>query len=200
MPITVEVIRIKDHNDDHEVGGLDLPLAVTLATAPGHTSRAVEMMVASLGEFARIHAFHIRVVSPGIITFSTFDDLSLGDQFSWADSVWIEKMLHQAHARIENVIERNTFLALRDLKAPALNGIDPDAHLPTICDRNGVQVGIGDWCRFSIPDTGRAGIGWISHLGSHTVRPIAVCPLNERLVGAFGARPAEIEALPDFRI
>jgi hypothetical protein len=30
MPISAEVIRIKDHNEDHEVGGLDLPVTVTL--------------------------------------------------------------------------------------------------------------------------------------------------------------------------
>lgn len=200
MPITAIVIRIKDHNDDHEVGGLDLPLSITLSTASEHTSNVIEMMNASLGQFARINAFNIRVVSAGIITFSTFDNVMLGDQFRWADSVFIEQMLHQAHAKIENVIERSTLLALRDLKASGWNGTDPDAHSTTIFDGKGVLIRIGDWCRFSFADTGRAGIGWINHLGSHPVRPIAVCPLDEHMIGAIGARPAEIEVLPDFRI
>lgn len=79
MLITAKVIRIKNHNDDHEVGGLDLPLTVTLATAPEHTSNAVEMILASLGQFGRFNAFNICVVSAGIITFSTFDNVMLGD-------------------------------------------------------------------------------------------------------------------------
>ena len=31
-----------------------------------------------------------------------------------------------------------------------------------------------------------------------SLRPIGVRPLNERLIGAIGARPAEIEILSDF--
>ena len=38
MPFSAEVICVKDHNEDHEVGGLDLPVVVTLATAPQHTA------------------------------------------------------------------------------------------------------------------------------------------------------------------
>jgi hypothetical protein len=38
MPFSAKVIRIKDHNEDHEVGGQDLPVVVTLATAPQHTA------------------------------------------------------------------------------------------------------------------------------------------------------------------
>lgn len=158
------------------------------------------MILASLGQFGRFNAFNICVVSAGIITFSTFDNVMLGDQFRWADSVFVEQMLHQAHAKIENVIERNTLLALRDLEASGWNGTDPDAHSPTIFDSKGVLIQIGDWCRFLFADTRQAGIGWINHLGSHPVRPIAVRPLDEHMIGAIGARPAEIEVLPDFRI
>ena len=106
MPISAEVIRIKDHNDDHEVGGLDLPVTVTLETSREHTLTVADMITASLGEFARIGASRIRILSPGMIEFSTFDVLSVGDHFAWADSVWMERMLNQARAKIEMSLTR----------------------------------------------------------------------------------------------
>lgn len=39
MPITAKVIRIKDHNDDHEVGGLDLPLSIARNSLRAHLQR-----------------------------------------------------------------------------------------------------------------------------------------------------------------
>lgn len=203
MSISAEVIRIKDHNDDHEVGGLDLPVTVTLETSREHTLTVVDMITASLGKFARIGASRIRIISPGMIEFGTFDVLSVGDHFAWADSVWMERMLNLAHARIENVIERNTQLALIEVmtfRAGHAGSFQSDAALPPIKDIKGAVVKVGDWCQFSLPASGRTGIGWISQLGCHPTRPISIRPLDERLIGGLGASPAEIEVIPDFRI
>lgn len=200
MPFSAEVIHIKDYNEDHEVGGLDLPVAVTLATAPKHTAAAFELVEAGLGAFSSIGAFNIRAPSPGTIQFATFGHVALGQRFTWNHSVEIERIIIEAQAKIENVIERSTLLALREVKSWRCNGVDPAALLPPVFDRKGGVVQFGDWCRFSISETGRNGIGWISSLISHPVRPIGVCPLNERLIGAIGARPAEIEILSDFHI
>jgi len=200
MSFSAEVIHIKDHNEDHEVGGLDLPDAVTLATAPQHTAAAFEMVEAGLGEVSSIGAFNVRTLSPGTIQFATFGHVALGQRFTWNHSVEIERIIIEAQAKIENVIERSTLLALREVKSWRCNGVEPAALLPPVLDRKGAVVQFGDWCRFSIPETGRRGIGWISNLSCHPVRPIGVRPLNERLTGAIGARPAEIEILSDFRI
>jgi hypothetical protein len=203
MPISAEVIRIKDHNEDHEVGGLDLPVTVTLETSHEHTLMVVDMITVGLGKFARIGASHTRIIAPGMIEFSTFDVLSVGDHFTWADSVWMERMLNQAHARIENVIERNTHVALMELmtfRTSHAGSLGSEAALPPIKDNKGAVVKIGDWCRFSLPASGRTGIGWISQLGCHPIRPISVRPLDERLIGGLGASPAEIEVIADFRI
>ena len=51
MPFSAEVICVKDHNEDHEVGGHDLPVVVTLAAAPQHTAATVAMVEAGLGAF-----------------------------------------------------------------------------------------------------------------------------------------------------
>jgi hypothetical protein len=202
MPISAEVIRIKDHNEDHEVGGLDLPVTVTLETSREHTLMVVDMITASLGKFARIGASRIRVLSSGMIEFSTFDVLTVGDHFTWSDSVWMEKMLNLAHARIENVIERNVHLALMEFmtfRTGHVGSFRSEAALPPIKDKKGAVLKIGDWCRFSLPASGRTGIGWISQLGCHPIRPLGVRPLDERLIGGLGASPAEIEVIPDFR-
>jgi hypothetical protein len=37
MSISAEIFRIEDHNEDHEVGGLDLPVTVALETSREHT-------------------------------------------------------------------------------------------------------------------------------------------------------------------
>lgn len=87
MPITAEIIRIKDHNEDHEVSGLDFPLTVTLEASREHTLTVVNMITAGLGKFARIDVSRTCIISPGMIKFSTFDVLSVGDHFTWADSV-----------------------------------------------------------------------------------------------------------------
>jgi hypothetical protein len=203
MSISAEVVRIKDHNEDHEVGGLDLPLTVTLETSHEHTLTVVDMVTASLGKFSRIGASHTRIISPGMIEFSTFDVLSVGDHFTWADSVWMERMLNQAHARIENVIERNTHVGLMELmtfRTGYAGSLGSEAALPPIKDKKGAVVKIGDWCRFSLPASGRTGFGWISQLGCHPIRPIGVRPLDERLINGLGASPAEIEVIPDFCI
>jgi hypothetical protein len=203
MPISAKVVRIKDHNEDHEVGGLDLPVTARLETSREHTLTVVDMMTASLGEFARIGASRIRIISPGMIEFRTFDVLSVGNHFTWADSVWMERMLNLAHARIENVIDRNVHLALMELmtfRTGHAGSFRSEAVLPLIKDKKGDVVKIGDWCRFSLPASGRTGIGWIGQLGCHPIRPISVRPLDERLIGGLGAGPAEIEVIPDFRI
>jgi hypothetical protein len=161
------------------------------------------MITASLGKFARTGASRTRIISPGIIEFSTFDVLTVGDRFTWADSVLMEKMLNQAHAKIENVIERNAHVALMELmtfRTGHASSFGSEAALLPIQDNKGVVVKIGDWCRFSLPASGRTGIGWISQLGCHPIRPISVRPLDERLIGGLGASPAEIEVIPDFRI
>lgn len=198
MSISAEVIRIRNQNDDHEVGGLDLPIAVTLSTLPQHAATAAEMMDAGLGEFARIDAFNIRVLSAGIIQFATFDIVPPGHRFIWNYPVEIERRILQARIKIENVIERNMLVAQR--KRNAYQGKVGDSESPPIFDRKGAMVHIGDWCRFAFPETGRKGIGWIANLGSHPVRPIGVRPLNERLTGGLGARTTEIEVMPDFLI
>jgi hypothetical protein len=195
MPFSAEVIRIKDHNEDHEVGGLDLPVAVTLATAPQHTAAAVEMVAEGLGAFSAIGAFNVRAISPGTIQFATFGNVALGQHFTWNHSVDIERIIIEAQAKVENVIERNTLLALREVKSRRCYGVEPAASLPPVLDRKGRVVQFGDWCRFFIVETGRRGIGWISSLNCHLVRSIGVRPLNERLIGAIGARPADIEIL-----
>jgi hypothetical protein len=203
MPISAEVIRIKDHNEDHEVGGLDLPVTVTLETSREHTLMVVDMITVSLGKFARIGASHTRIISPGMIEFSTFDVLSVGDYFTWADSVWMERMLNLAHARIENVIERNAHVALMELmtfRTGHAGSFRSKVALPPIKDNKEAVIKIGDWCRFSLPHSGRTGIGWISQLGCHPIRPISVRPLDERLIGGLGASPAEIEVIADFRM
>jgi hypothetical protein len=203
MPISAEVIRIKDHNDDHEVGGLDLRVTVTLETSREHTLTVVDMITASLGKFASIGVCHTRIISPGMIEFSTFDVLSVGDHFIWANSVWMERMLNQAHAKIENVIERNAHVALMELmtfRTGHAGSFRSEAGLPSIKDNKGAVIKIGDWCRFSLPASGRTGIGWICQFGCHPIRPISVRPLDERLIGGLGASPAEIEVIPDFRI
>lgn len=200
MPFSAEVIRIKDHNEDHEVGGLDVPVAVTLATEPQNTTAAFEMVEAGLGTFSSIGAFNVRALSPGTIQFATFGHVALGQRFIWNHSVEIERIIIEAQAKIENVIERSTLLALRGVKSCRCNGFEPAALLPPVLDRKGAVVQFGDWCRFSIPETGRSGIGWISSLNCHPIRPIGVRPLNERQTGAIGARPAEIDILSDFRI
>lgn len=200
MPFSAEIIRIKDHNEDHEVGGLDLPVVVTLAMAPQHTAATVAMVEAGLGEFFPIGAFNVRAILPGTIQFATFGHVALGQRFTWNHSLEIERIIDEAQARIENVIERSTLLALREVKSWRFSGVDPDAILPPVFDRQRRVVQFGDWCRFSIAETGRRGIGWISSLTCHPVRPIGVRPLNERVIGAIGARPVEIEILSDFRI
>lgn len=200
MPFSAKVIRIKDHNEDHEVGGLDLPVAVTLATAPQHTAAAVEMVAEGLGTFSAIGAFNVRAISPGTIQFATFDHLALGQHFTWSHSVGVERIIMEAQAKIENVIERSTLLALREVESRRCYGVEPAALLPPVLDRKGRVVQFGDWCRFFIVETGRRGIGWVSSLNCHPIRPISVHPLNERLIAALGARPAEIEILSDSRI
>jgi hypothetical protein len=200
MPFSAEVMYIKDHNEDHEVGGLDLPVAVTLATAPQHTAAAVEMVAEGLGAFSAIGAFNVRAISPGTIQFSTFGNVALGQHFTWSHSVDVERIILEAQAKIDNVIERSTLLALKEVKSRRCYGVEPAALFQPVLDRKGRGVQFGDWCRFSIPETGRRGIGWISSLNCHPVRSIGVRPLNERLIGAIGARPAEIEILSDFRI
>ncbi|WP_194713067.1 hypothetical protein [Noviherbaspirillum soli] len=200
MAFSAEIIHIKDHNEDHEVGGLDLPVAVTLATEPQHTAVAFEMVEAGLGAFSSIGAFNVRAPSSGTIQFATFGHVALGQRITWNHSVEIERIIIEAQAKIENVIERSTLLALREAKSWRCNDVDPAALLPPVLDRKGAVVQFGDWCRFSIPETGRRGIGWIISLNCHPIRPIGVRPLNERLIGAIGACPAEIEILSNFRI
>lgn len=199
MSISAEVIRIRNHNDDHELGGLDLPVTVTLSTHPQHAATAAEMVEAGLGEFARINAFNIRVLSAGIIQFATFDIVTPGHRFIWNYPVGIERRIIQARIKIDNVIERNMLVARSERNAFQCKEGDSESP-PPIFDRKGAVVHIGDWCQFLFPDTGRRGIGWITNLGSHPVRPIGVRPLNERLIGGLGARTTEIEVMPDFRI
>ena len=86
------------------------------------------------------------------------------------------------------------------MKSRRCNDVDPAALLPPVFDRKGGQVQFGDRCRFSILEIGRSGIGWISSLNCHAVRPIGVRSLNQRLIGVIDVRPAEIEILSNFRI
>jgi hypothetical protein len=198
MPFSAEVIHIKDHNEDHAVGGLDLPVTVTLATAPPHTAAAVEMVAEGLGTFSAIGAFNVRAISPGTIQFSTFGNVALRQHFTWSHSVDVERIIMEAKAKIENVIDRSTLLALREVKSRQCYAFEPAVLFQPVLDRKGRVVQFGDWCRYFIDESGRRGIGWISGVNCHPIRPISVRPLNERLIGAIGARPAEIEILSDF--
>ena len=200
MSFSAEVIRITDHNEDHEVGGQDLPVVVTLTTPRQHTAATVAMVEEGLGAFSSIEAFNVRGISPGTNQFATFANVALGQRFIWSHSVETERIIIEAQVKIENVIERRTLIALREVNSWRCNGVDPAALLPPVFDHKGAMVQFGDWCRFSIPETGGNGIGWISSLISHPVRPIGVRPLNERLIGAIGARSSEIEILSDFPI
>lgn len=200
MPYSAHIIHIKNHNEDHEVGGLDLPIVVTLATAPQHTAAAAEMLEAGLGGFSPIEAVNVLIISPGTVQFATFSHVTLGQSFTWNHSVQVERIIIEAQARIENVIERSTLLALREVKAARCHNGDAAVLLPPVLDRKGTAIQFGDWCRFSIPESGRSGIGWISNFNCHPVRPVGIRPLNERLIGAIGARPAEIDILSDFHL
>jgi hypothetical protein len=130
------------------------------------------MVEAALGAFSAIGAFNVRAISPGTIQFATFGHVALGQHFTWNHSVEIERITIETQAKIENVIERNTLLALREVKSWQCYGVDPAALLPPVLDRKGAVVQFGDWCRFSIVETGRRGIGWISSLN---------CPPSDQL-------------------
>jgi hypothetical protein len=190
MAVAAVVVAVRDHNDDHEVGGQDLPATVILRTDTEDTAAVADMVREGLGSFGRITAFGVRVEAAGCVRFKTFDAVDIGEQFTWCGSVNVERIAHHAKAKIHNVIERGARLALLALQ-PSSAG---EQHL---ADRTGAPIKVGSWCRFYLASSFRSGIAWVDNISDHPQRPIGIRWIGDTGNYSLGAMPSELEIRSD---
>ncbi len=205
MSVWIEVVNVHDWDDDHEVGGQDLPCTYTATVHGGTVNTVIDMMNANYGTFSKTEAFNIEAISDIQVQFVTFQGASVGQKFEWHHSFIVQTLISRAEAKIFNLIERRARLALMAVIDPKpvyarchwWDHVHPDPALLKLFDKNGVEVKIGDACRFRISETGREGTGWIAELSANAICPIVVRPDTTIGHSGLGAKPSEIEIVPE---
>ncbi|HGL4257938.1 hypothetical protein [Burkholderia multivorans] len=207
MSIAIEINRIHDLDDDHEVGGQDLPVEYTALVHGGTVAEALALMDADCGEFRSIEAFNIERISDTEVGFTSFVSFSVR-RFEWSDSLEQEKLKTIIDGKVFHYIQRRQRVALMAAVAPRLSyfrgfwweRVHADPDLPQILDKHGHRVQPGQYCRFErrVDDRVLRGTGWIRDLSAHPIRPIAIVQDSEpQATFGIGLMPTEVEVLGD---
>ena len=207
MTIAIEIIHEHDWDDEHEVGGQDLPVTYTAKVHGGSAADALKLMDADCGTFYNLRAFNLEARSPTEVCFSSFERVRTR-RFDWQDSLEREKLKDAIEGKVFHYIKRRAQVALLKaifpkptyLRVRWWDRVHPDPKLPPVFDKHGQKVEVGQRCRFEIvfEDRIQSGTGWVRDISSHAIRPIAIAP-DDRAQNEFGrgAMPAEIEIIAE---